>query len=328
MKVLFIGGTGEISYSCVEAAIRGGHNVTMFNRGRSRRPDGARRIVGDIRDDTAYQSLADQGFDVACQFRVFTPDEAMRDTRVFADKVQQYIFISSASAYQKPLPHHVVTEDTPLGNPFAAYSQNKADAEAVFMRAHHNCGFPVTIIRPSQTHRFNFPGTFVAGDIWAWRMLHGKPIFVHGDGQSLWTLTHADDFARAFVGLLGHERTLGQAYHITRDQAHTWDRIFTTIADCLGVTPKVDYIASQTLSRYHPDWGWPLIGDKANSSIFDNAKIRQLMPNWHCQVSMEEGLARSTKHVSARMKYFMPDPAIDTLIDQAILDQSRIGADS
>ncbi|MEZ6192641.1 MAG: NAD-dependent epimerase/dehydratase family protein [Phycisphaerales bacterium] len=325
MRILFIGGTGEISYSCVEQARDSGHEVTVFNRGNTSRPTGTRHIAGDMTDDATYRALAVQHFDVVCQFRVFTPSQGERDVRFFSGHTEQYIFISSASAYQKPPTSHVITENTPLINPFAAYSQNKADTEAVLMNAHRQGLLPVTIVRPSHTHRFNFPGTFVAGDHWAWRITHGKPIVIHGDGQSLWTLTHADDFARAFVRLFGNSRSLGEAFHITRDTAHTWEHIFTVIARSLNARLDAAYIPSRTINRCHPDWGWPLLGDKSYSVVFDNSKIHGVIGDWHCLVSLEEGLARAAESVSKRLRNYQPDMDADARIDFLIESQNRVG---
>jgi len=326
MKVLYIGGTGEISYACCEATRDAGHQVFVYNRGRSETAPGVERIVGDVFDDDAYHALADRRFDAVCQFRVFHPDHARRDADVFAGKTGQYVFISSASAYQKPCRDHLITEDTPLENPFWGYSRDKAGCEAVLLDAHAKGRLPVTVVRPSHTHRRQFPGTFIDGDHLAWRLTAGKPVILHGDGQSLWTLTHADDFARAFVGLLGNPRALGEAYHITRDRAHTWDRIVAAIADCLGAAFDPVYVPSQTLVRYQPDWAGPLLGDKSNSVVFDNTRVRDAVGGWSCEITMEAGIARAAEHVRARLADYTPDAEVDALIDRILTDQRRLGA--
>ena len=205
MRVLYIGGTGEISYACVLASTQAGQHCTVFNRGQSDEPPPAtvRHIAGDINDPAACGELAREHFDVVCQFIAYTPADIQRDIDVFGGNCGQYVFISSASAYRKPPTTYRLTEDVPLGNPFWAYSQAKADMEAILMRAHASGRIAATIVRPSHTLRRRFPGTFIKGDVNAWRMQNGRPVIVPGDGNSLWTLTPAEDFAGPFVKLFG-----------------------------------------------------------------------------------------------------------------------------
>ncbi len=282
IKVLYIGGTGEISYACLHEAVRAGQQVAVYNRGRSGAvlPDGVEQIVGDLNDDAAYAALGDRGFDVVCQYRVFGVEAAQRDIEVFAGKVKQYIFISSASAYQKPCRDHVITEDTPLENPFWEYSRKKAACETLLFAAHAAGTLPVTVVRPSHTHRTQFPGTFISGDHIAWRIVRGKPIIAHGDGQSLWTVTHAEDYARAFIKLCGLDTAVGQAYHITRDRGHTWDNILHAMGEAFGQQPDIRHVATDTLVRYKKAWEGPLLGDKTNSVVFDNTKVSAAVGGW------------------------------------------------
>jgi len=328
-SALYIGGTGEISHACVHAAAAAGQQVAVFNRGRRDEPlpESVEQIIGDLSDEEAYAALAERGFDVVCQYLAFGLPRVERDIAIFGGKVKQYIFISSASAYQKPCRDHLITEDTPLENPFWEYSRKKAAMERRLLDAHAAGDLPVTIVRPSHTHRMRFPGTFISGDHLAWRMRRGKPIIVHGDGQSLWTVTHADDYAAAFIKLCGNDRALGEAYHITRDRGHTWDVIVAAMGRVLGVEPKTVHVASDVLVRYNPDWAGPLHGDKTNSVVFDNTKVRDAVGGWRCEIPLEEGLRRAGEHVKRRLDDgWSPDPDTDALIDRIITDHEALGA--
>ena len=224
--------------------------------------------------------LGRETFDVVCQFRAFTIDDGRRDLKIFGGRCGQYVFVSTASAYQKPLPQGRITEQTPLENPFWEYSRQKAAVEALLMEAHGHGQLAVTIVRPSLTYRRRFPGTFASGDDWAWRMLQGRPVIVHGDGQALWTLTHSRDFAALFVPLLGNSNALGEAFQIMTDTAYTWQFLFQTVGRALGVEPKLTFVPTQTLVRYNPAWTGPLLGDKSWTSLFDTAKIEAR--KWPC----------------------------------------------
>lgn len=328
-KVLYIGGTGEISYACLHEAVRIGQHVTVYNRGSNREPlpEGVQQIVGDVNDDKAYDALAKRDFDVVCQYRLFGVEAAQRDIDMFAGHCGQFIFISSASAYQKPCRDYIITEETPLDNPFWEYSRKKAAIEKLMLAAHATGKLPVTIVRPSHTHRSRFPGTFMEGDHIAWRILRGKPVIVHGDGQSLWTVTHSQDYARAFVRLCGLKPALGEAYHITRDRAHTWDVLLHTIGDVIGKAPIIRHIASDALIRYQPQWAGPLHGDKTNSVVFDNSKVSSAVGGWRCELSMEQGLAMAGKFVKQRLEAgYTPNPESDALIDRIIAEHDALGA--
>jgi len=321
MKVLYIGGTGEISLACVEEASRSGHEVTVFNRGQRLEllPKNVELIQGDLQDDRAYQQLLKGNFDVICQFLAFDVDTIQRDIDLFSGHCQQYIFISTASAYQKPCPSHMITEQTPLGNPFWLYSRKKAACEEHLDEAINDVSLPVTIVRPSHTYRTRLPSTVIDGDHLWWRMLNNKPILVHGDGESLWTLTHATDFARAFVALCGNDQALDQTFHITDSEAHTWNNIIAKVAKLSNTTPTITHVASRTLADYNPDWTGPLLGDKSNSMMFDNRKVSGITDNWTCEISLEEGLTRVKAYVLQRMgSDYRPNEKLDALIDHII----------
>jgi nucleoside-diphosphate-sugar epimerase len=321
MNVLYIGGTGEISYACVHAAVALGQKVTVYNRGRNHEPlpESVRVITGDLGDHTSYARLGEEDFDVVCQFLAYDLGQIERDIEVFAGRTRQYIFISSASAYQKPQHDYRITEDTPLENPYWEYSRKKAAMERRLTEAHRDGRLPVTIVRPSHTHRRRFPGTFIGGDHIAWRMLAGKPIIVHGD-SNLWTLTHSDDFAQAFVRLCGNDKALGEAFHITRDHAHLWAVVLRMMGEAIGAPePELVHIASQTLVRYNGDWAGPLLGDKSCSVVFDNSKVSRAVGGWSCRIPLEEGLRRTSMFVRQRLDAgYAPKPEEDALVDGMI----------
>ncbi|NQT85678.1 NAD-dependent epimerase/dehydratase family protein [bacterium] len=328
MRVLYIGGTGEISTACVHRSVAVGHDVTVFNRGASAEalPPEVRRITGDLSDDAAYAALGNARFDVVCQFLAYEMDAVRRDVEVFGGKCGQYIFISTASAYEKLPSHLVITEDVPLRNPFWPYSQKKADMEAFLMARHAEGRLPVTVVRPSHTHRTKFPGGIASGDDWAWRMLRGKPILVHGDGTALWTLTHSADFAVPFAGLLGNGRALGEGFHITRHmESHSWNHLYREVGRALGVEPDLVHVPTDTLVRYNADWAGPLLGDKTYSVLFDNSKVMGVAGAFTCQVSMEDGIRRAAEPTLRRLETFAPDPAKHALLDRIAAEQLGLG---
>lgn len=298
MKVLFIGGTGTISYNCSKLAIEKGFEVSLLNRGKStlREPlVGAELISADIRQpDTVRQALGDRHFKVIVEFVAFNPSHIEVDLDLFLGRTNQYIFISSASAYQTPPEKLPVTEETPLDNPFWQYSRDKASCEARLMRAYHEEGFPVTIVRPSHTYD---EGYIPVTGRWTFvdRMLQGKPVIVYGDGTSIWTMTHSTDFAKGFVGLFGKEEAIGQAYHITSDEWQTWNQIVGKLAKAVGVEPKIVHVPSDLIAQFDLEWGDGLLGDKAHSFILDNTKIKTLVPEFVCTVPFREGIARSVE---------------------------------
>lgn len=330
MKVLYVGGTGEISHACVAESVRAGHEVAVFNRGRAEEPlpGGVREKRGNMDDDAAYRPLGEEGFDVVCQFLAYEPATVERDLEVFGDRVAQYVFISTASAYQKPPRRLVITEDVPLENPFWDYSRAKAAAERTLLQAHAAGRMPVTIVRPSHTHRRRFPGGIASGDHWAWRMHEGRPIVVHGDGTGLWTLTPSEDFARPFVGLLGNDRALGEAFHITRHmESYTWNRIFETMGRALGVEPRLVHVPTETLVRYHSPWAGPLLGDKAWPVLFDNTKVMDVAGEFECRVDLDAAMRGAAAFYRKRAETYAPDEALHALLDRIAADQEALGAD-
>lgn len=321
MKVLYIGGTGEISFHCIHASVAAGHDVYVFNRGHHNEglPDAITHLPGDLNDEDTYRELADHDFDAICQFRLFTVDKLQRDLDLFTGRCGQYVFISSASAYQKPLPHYVVTEDVPLDNPFWTYSQNKAAMERTLQ---DQSALPFTIVRPSHTYRTKFPSPGL-GDLVPQRMMQGRPVLVHGDGASLWTLTHSRDFAPPFVKLLGNDAALGEAFHLTSDHAYAWDRIHQTLADLLGVEAKLVHVPTDTLIRYEPKWTGPLLGDKTGSTLFDNSKIKSVVGDFDCPTTLEQGLREVLDE--HRPQDNPIDGELDALWDRIIDDQEALG---
>ena len=321
MKVLYIGGTGEISLSCVYRSVELGHQVTVFNRGEKddALPGAVERVAGDIRDDRVYQQLAARDFDAVCQFLVYDARSMRRDVDCFAGHCGQYVFISSAAAYRKPHHEGLVTESVPLVNPFWAYARNKAACEAVLNEASDRLA--ATIVRPSHTYRTRFPSTVVDGNHLAWRLLQGKPVIVHDEGTSAWTLTHSDDFARAFALLLGKRSAVGSTCHITSDEAPTWRSILESVAEVLGQSADIRAVPSTRLVDYEREWEGPLLGDKANSMRFDNSAVRGLIRDWACEVSLEDGLERVLPFVQQRLEAgYRPDEALDTLVDRIVAE--------
>ncbi|RMH21070.1 MAG: SDR family oxidoreductase [Gammaproteobacteria bacterium] len=322
MRVLYIGGSGEISYDCIHESVKLGHEVSVFNRGNHNEglPKQVRLIRGDIHDDKAYSKLAEEHFDVICQFRLFSPLEIRRDIELFAGKCGHYVFISSASAYQKPLRDFPITEKTPLDNPYWAYSRAKAEMEAILCEQDH---LPYTIVRPSHTYRTHMP-TPLGGVLDASRLLRGKPVIVPGDGESLWTITHARDFAPPFVKLLGNERAIGEAFHITNDRPWPWNQILEAAASALGVTDyRLVHISSEILVRYHPDWEGPLLGDKAVSVVFDNSKVKSVVGAFECPTDPWQGMKLVVESFPPDKEEY--DTGMDQLMDQIITDQDNLG---
>lgn len=328
-KVLYIGGTGEISYACVLRSVEAGHDVSVFNRGRTDEPLGDRvtQIVGDMARPADYEALAERHFDVVCQFVVYTDDQMQRDLDVFAGQCGQYVFISSASCYQKPLRDTIITEQTPLENPYLAYSRNKIACERSLMRADVDGRIRATVVRPSHTFRRRFPGGIAGGDDWAWRILNGRPIIVQGDGTTFWTWTHASDFAVPFVNLLANERALGEDYHITRHmEAFTWNDIFTAMGNTLGHPVDIAHVPTEVIGQYNPDWLGPLMGDKSWSAVFDNSKVMDVAGHFECKVGLEDGMTLLAEDFLAnRREAYTPDEQLHARLDSIAADQRRLG---
>ncbi len=331
MKVLYIGGTGEISYSCVLESLALGHEVTLLNRRETAQdlPTGVRHVRADLNDDSSYAALGAERFDAVCQFVAFDLGRIERDVRSFAGRAGQYVFISTASAYKKPIDRFErITERTPLENPFWEYSQTKARMEVRLFEAHQSGQLPVTVVRPSHTYRRRLPSALGGGDWTARRMQAGRRVIVHGDGTSLWTLTHASDFARPFARLLGNARALGEAFHITGEGVHTWDEILTQMARALGVEPRLVHVASDTLVRHEPAWKGPLHGDKAPSTLFDNHKVSTVAGPFPTTVSIEAGFRAAVPEVLQRLDRGAGiDQDLDSKVDRILREQFPGDAD-
>lgn len=318
-RVLYIGGTGTISAACVRRSVARGHDVTVLNRGSARRPlpEGVRTITADIHDDAAVSAaIGGTDFDVVTQFLAFTPEHVRADLDRFAGRCGQYVFISSASAYQKPPQRLPITESTPLRNPFWQYSRDKIACEDLLVGAYRERGIPITIVRPSHTYDERLIPT-----MGHWtdidRMRRGEPVIVHGDGTSLWTLTHSDDFAVAFTGLLGNPGAIGEAFTITGSHAPTWDQIYRWLADAAGVkSPDLVHVSSEAIAAFAPALGPTLLGDKAHSAVFDNAKVTALVPEFRTTITFDEGARRIIEHYDAHPAEQLVDAELDAAFDR------------
>lgn len=322
MKVLFIGGTGFISSAVSRMAVEKGFELYLLNRGqRASEIPGIIQLIGDIHNpESLRNALKDLKFDVVVDWIAFTPEDIERDLAVFRGRTRQFVFISSASAYQKPSLNYLITESTPLYNPFWDYSRNKIACEDRLMKAYREEHFPITIVRPSLTYDPNFPiaiggwGCYTLAD----RLLKGKPIIVHGDGTSLWVVTHAEDFAKGFLGLLGNNKAIGHAFHITTDEVLTWDRIYETIAEGLGVEANIVHIPSDFIARVAPEKAGSLLGDKMWSVVFDNSKIKSFVPVFQATIPFREGIRRTLDWFAADEKRRRIDDSVNQQMDRII----------
>ncbi|MBN9387791.1 MAG: SDR family oxidoreductase [Chloroflexi bacterium] len=321
MKVLFIGGTGLISSACVDLAVAQGFDVTLLNRGLRDNvtvPAGVKVLIGDIRNKAeAAEVLNDLTFDVVAEFIAFGPEHIETDLELFRGKTKQYIFISSASAYQKPPRNWPVTESTPLHNPYWHYSRQKIVCEELLVRAYREENFPITIVRPSHTYSpWSFP--LHGGHTVLNRMRAGKPIVLHGDGESLWCLTHHRDFAKGFVGLLGNPHAIGESVHITSDDLLTWNQIAEIIASAAGVEAKIVHVASDRINEVDAGWGEGILGDKMHSMIFDNSKIKKLVPGYAATIPFPQGAAEMVAWYDSHPALQVVDEKTDQLIERLI----------
>jgi nucleoside-diphosphate-sugar epimerase len=323
MKVLFIGGTGNISSACSELAISRGIDLYHLNRGISagiRKVQGAKTIIADIRNFAeSKQALEEHHFDAVVDFIAFEPEDIQNDIDLFAGKTDQFVFISSASAYQTPPEKLPVTEETPLDNPFWEYSRKKIACENLLIKAYRETGFPYTIVRPSHT----YSKTLIpveGGYTVLHRMLKGLPVVVHGDGTSIWTLTHHKDFAVGLVGLLGNKAAINEAFHITSDEWLPWNSIFKLIAAELGVTPHLVHVPSDIIARYDKRIGDSLLGDKTHSMIFDNAKIKAFVPDFNAQIPFSQGVKEIVEWYKENTMNQEANEHINDLMDRIILD--------
>lgn len=322
MKILFIGGTGNISSAVSRLCIEKGFDLYLLNRGKSGSTiPGAKSIQVDIEDGVSVnKQLSEHKWDVVVNWIAFTLKDVKRDIELFRGRTDQYIFISSASIYQKPPTHPVITESTPLHNPFWQYSRDKIACEDELNRAYRDESFPITIVRPSLTY-----DTVIPLPIGGWtkynvidRMRKGKPIIVHGDGTSLWTITHADDFAKGFVGLLGHQQAIGHAFHITSDEILTWNQIHEAVAAAVGLKPNLLHIASDFLIEYDESFRGTLLGDKAASVIFDNSKIKSFVPEYVATIPFNKGIRRTLEWFEADRSRQIIDEDFEKMTDDII----------
>lgn len=321
MKILFIGGTGNISLATSRALLSQGHQLWLLNRtGHHPELQGAHFICGDINSEDAQQNLQLQEWDVVVNWIAFTAADVTRDIKLFRDNTRQYVFISSASCYQNPGPTPVITERTPLENPFWEYSRNKIAAERTLIAACETEDFPTTIVRPSHTYSTVIPLT-----IGGWqeytavaRMKQGKPVVVQGDGTSLWTLTHPEDFARGFIGLLGNRAALGEDFHITSDEFLSWNEIYQLTAEAAGAEARIVHVTSDRICAMAPDYTGTLLGDKSVSAIFDNSKIKRLVPDFRAQIPYREGIKRTVAWFEADASRQVINPATEALIERLI----------
>ena len=326
MKILLIGGTGTISMAITKLLAQQGHEVILLNRGgrNSELPENVRTIQCDISDEAdAAEKLKGMTFDCIGEFIGFVPSQVERDFRLFNEKTKQYIYISSASAYQKPLADCVITESTPLANPHWQYSRDKIACEEYLMKQYRENGFPITIVRPSHTYDERSVPLGVHGDMGSWqvvkRIMEGKPVIIHGDGTSLWTITHNSDFAKAYTGLVGNIHAIGQAFHITSDESVTWNQIYSIIADELGVELNACHISSELLNEIGPyDFEGTLLGDKAHTVIFDNSKIKRAVPSFMATVRADQGIRNTIRYILAHKECQIEDEEFDSWCDKVI----------
>jgi nucleoside-diphosphate-sugar epimerase len=308
MKILFIGGTGIISTACTALAATRGFALTLLSRGQhqSQLPPGVKTLTSDINDPSLPEKIERESFDAVVDWIAFTPADIERNLKLFRGRTRQFVFISSASAYQKPQAHYLITESTPLANPYWDYSRNKIACEERLMRAYQEEGFPVTIVRPSLTYGESliplvlnsWQQSYTAAD----RMIRGKKMIVPGDGSSLWVVTHNTDFAKGLIGLLGQSQAIGHAFHITSDEVLTWDQLFRIVGAAVGVEPQLVHIPSDFIAACLPEKTGTLLGDKSVSVVFDNSKIKQFVPGYCATTSFAEGIRKS-------LAWFNADPA-------------------
>lgn len=333
MKILMIGGTGTISSAITRQLAESGHDLWLLNRGNRRNevPSGVTQVIADI-DDTAevLRQIGDEQFDAVCEFIGFVPEQVQRDIRLFTGRTRQYVYISSASAYNKPAANHVITEGTTLANPHWEYSRNKIACEELLMKAYRDDAFPVTIVRPSHTYCERSVPVSVHGPKGSWqvlkRMLDGKPVIIQGDGTSLWTLTWNEDFARGFIGLLGNPKTIGEAFQIMSDEQLSWTQVYQCVANALGVELKPYYVSSAFLAKASPseyDFEGNLLGDKSVTVVFDCTKLKRAVPGFKAVVRFDEGVRRCVAYLKAHPELQVEDPEFDAWCDRVIAAQEQ-----
>ena len=346
LKILMIGGTGTISSAITRQLAESGHELWLLNRGTRKQevPESVKQVIADIDDtDSVLAGLCDAQFDAVCEFIGFVPEQVERDIRLFRGRTRQYVYISSASAYAKPVRSPYITEGTALANPHWQYSRNKIACEELLMREYRENGFPVTIVRPSHTYCERGVPLSIHGPKGSWpvlkRMLEGKPVLVHGDGSSLWTLTWNEDFARGFIGLLGNPKAIGEAFQIMSDESLTWDQIYTLTAQALFAArpsaasscsavfpPRLYHVASDFLAAVCPesyDLEGNLIGDKAATVVFDCTKLKLAVPGFQATTRFDEGVRRCVSYILAHPELQVDDPEFDQWCDKVIEAQEQ-----
>lgn len=333
MKILLIGGTGTISSAITRQLAAAGHDLWLLNRGTRREevPANVNQVIADINDEqTVLAQLGDAQFDAVCEFIGFLPSQVERDIRLFRGRTRQYVYISSASAYNKPAASHIITEGTTLANPYWEYSRNKIACEELLFKAYREDGFPITIVRPSHTYCERSVPVSVHGPKGSWqvikRMMEGKQVLLNGDGSSLWTVTWNEDFARGFIGLLGNPKAMGEAFQIMSDEQLSWNQIYQCIACALGVPFRPYYVASEFLAATSPkDWDFTgnLLGDKSVTVMFDCSKLKRAVPGFQATTRFDEGVRRCLSHILSHPELQMEDPEFDQWCDRIIAAQEQ-----
>ena len=333
MKVLIIGGTGTISSAITRQLAESGHDLWLLNRGtrKAEVPANVKQVIVDIdQTDEVLRLLGDEQFDAVCEFIGFLPSQVERDIRLFKGRTCQYVYISSASAYNKPAANYIITEGTTLANPHWEYSRNKIACEELLMKEYRDNGFPVTIVRPSHTYCERGVPVSVHGMKGSWqvlkRMMEGKPVIIQCDGSSLWTLTWNEDFARGFIGLLGNPKAIGEAFQIMSDEQLTWTQVYECVGKALHVTVKPYYVASEFLAAVAPaEWDFEgnLIGDKSVTVCFDCSKLKRAVPGFQATTRFDEGVRRCVEHILAHPELQVDDPEFDVWCDKVIAIQEE-----
>ena len=333
MKILIVGGTGTISSAITRQLAASGHDLWLLNRGtrKSEVPASVKQVICDIDDEAeVLRQIGNDMFDAVCEFIGFLPSQVERDIRLFKGRTRQYVYISSASAYNKPAASHFITEGTALANPYWEYSRNKIACEELLMHEYRDNGFPVTIIRPSHTYCERGVPVSVHGLKGSWqvvkRMMEGKPVLVHGDGSSLWTLTWNEDFARGFIGLLGNPKAIGETFQIMSDEQLTWNQVYQCVANALGVEFRPYYVASEFLAATSPkEWDFTgnLLGDKAVTVVFDCTKLKRAVPGFQATVRFDEGVRRCVIYLKEHPELQTEDPEFDAWCERVIAAQEQ-----
>ena len=328
MKILMIGGTGTISSAITRQLASCGHDLWLLNRGHRKNevPANVKQVIADINDEAeVLRQIGDNQFDAVCEFIGFLPSQVERDIRLFKGRTRQYVYISSASAYNKPAASHIITEGTSLANPYWEYSRNKIACEELLMHEYRENGFPVTIIRPSHNYCERAVPLSVHVLKGSWqvlkRMMEGKPVIIHGDGSSLWTLTWNEDFAKGFIGLLGNPKAIGEAFQIMSDESLTWNQIYQCVANTLDVELKPFYVSSDYLAAIAPmeyDFTGNLLGDKAVTVVFDCTKLKRAVPGFQAATRFDEGVRRCVTHILSHPELQEEDPEFDAWCDRVI----------